>query len=165
MIIENNRSIGGEFMKVAEAEVKCYKRKQSKKSSKSTEKEYETMQCLINLKKDHPFEKGELVLVTDKDEYYKMVGDHEKQVQGLTESHQKEIEDLVRGHKGQVQELKAEIDKLENDKNFTEKRLDKAYEEISEAQNEVDRLRNRGFFDYLKTALFKNDKALKEGEK
>lgn len=163
-------------MKVAEAEVKCYKRKQSKKSSKSTEKEYETMQCLINLKKDHPFEKGELVLVTDKDEYYKMVGDHEKQVQNLvgdhekkvqdlTENHRKEVEDLVREHKGQVQELKVEIDKLENEKNFTEKRLDKAYQEISEAQNEVDRLRKRGFFDYLKTTLFKNDKALKEGEK
>lgn len=129
-------------MKRVEAEVKCYKRKQKKKDSSGTQKEYKSYQSVINLNKDHPFQRGELVLVTAKDEYYKIVQEHEDQ----------------------VQDLQSKIDQLENEKNFIETRLNKAYEELNEAQNEVKRLRDRGLVDYLKNALFKPKKAIEEGK-
>jgi capsule polysaccharide export protein KpsE/RkpR len=174
-------------MRAVEAEVKCYERKQSKKGSSGKKKEYKNRQSLINLRKDHPFEPGEIVLVTDKGEYYSMVENHEEKVKTIEQDHQKEVEDLKQGyqreieslkqnhheelsklkedHAQEVENLEGKIDKLENEKNFMDKRLDKAYKDVSEAQDEVTRLRNRGLFDYLKSAIFHSGKAIEEGKK
>lgn len=174
-------------MRAVEAEVKCYERKQSKKSSSGKKTEYKNRQSLINLRKDHPFKAGEIVLVTDKGEYYAMVNEHEQKFKTMEQDHQKEVKDLKQSyqteieslkqnhqeelsklkedHAQEVNELQGKIDKLENEKNFMDKRLDKAYKDVNEAQDEVTRLRNRGLFDYLKSAIFHSGKAIEEGKK
>lgn len=174
-------------MRAVEAEVKCYNRKQTIKDSSGKKREYENRQSLINLRKDNPFEHGEIVLVTDKGEYYAMVNEHEQKFKTMEQDHQKEVKDLKQSyqteieslkqshqeelskleedHAQEVNELQDKIDKLENEKNFMDKRLDKAYKDVSEAQDEVTRLRNRGLFDYLKSAIFRNDRAIEEGKK
>lgn len=152
-------------MKTVEAEVKIYERKQKKKDSSGSTNEYKSFQSIINLRKDHPFVAGETVLVTAKGEYYQMIEKHEKKVEDLTQSHTQEVEGLTQSYTQEIEELQTQVNQLENDKNFLDKRLNKAYDELNEAQNEVKRLQGKGFFDYLKSALFKPKKAIEEGEK
>jgi|GEM_PF-5384393 hypothetical protein len=77
-------------MRAVEAEVKCYNRKQTITDSSGKKREYTNYQSLINLRKDHPFQKGEIALVTDKGEYYAMVEDHEQKVKTMEQGHQEE---------------------------------------------------------------------------
>lgn len=128
--------------------VKCYNRKSKKKG-----KSYEIKQCVINLKKDSDLEHEEEILIFKLSEFHALENDHENKLLVLEENLNKIILDL----QGQIQNKDHEISQLENQNNHTNARLDKAFKEINTMEQEITRLQNRGFFDYL---FRRNKKAL-----
>ena len=130
------------------------------RSYKSEVKEYKRKkytQYLINLKKDHPFNKDETVLIYPESEISAIMDDNKSHETTIKQQELiiNELNEMIKSlealeeFKTKYERLLNEHDKLRNSKDHLQERFNKSQDEVIQLQKMINRLTNLTLFDRL----------------
>jgi hypothetical protein len=133
--------------------VKVKDRQVSRLLKSGERKTYSFVESNVLIEKDHGYIDGTEVVVLDKEKYFNDLSEQEQKVREIVEHSAMSLKELKKSHEKELDDLEHTHNLMTNKYHAQEKRLEKAFNEINDLEEEVRKLEARGILDIFRKKL------------